>query len=302
MMGRPEAKANSRRPRCLDDLRPHIEGELNRWLATEGEIQPVLARAMRYSVFSGGKRVRPVLTLLACRAVSGGFEAALPAACAVEMIHSYSLIHDDLPCMDDDDVRRGKPTSHRVFGEALAVLAGDALQALAFEILSDEGTGYIPEQALRMTGELARACGSAGMVGGQVLDIGGEVRDLENLNLLHATKTGALFQAAVRLGGIAGGAAPGALQALTEYGREFGLAFQIADDVLDVVGDPEKTGRYVGSDMQGGRSTYPLVVGIEKSKTMARGAVRRGLRALQSLAGSTGDLQELMEYVISREE
>ncbi len=289
------------RPRCLDDLRSFIEEELDRWLGTADEIEPALARAMRYSVFSGGKRVRPVLTLLACRVVSGHFEAALPAACAVEMIHTYSLVHDDLPCMDDDDMRRGKPTSHRVFGEAVAVLAGDALQALAFEILSDERSGYTPEQGLRMVSELARACGSAGMVGGQVMDIGGEVTEPERLDGLHAMKTGALFQASMRLGAIAGGGDAASLAALTEYGKEFGLAFQIADDVLDVVGDPEKTGRYAGSDVQGGRSTYPLLVGMTQSRAMAREAVERGLRALEILDGQTGDLRELMEYVICRE-
>ncbi len=299
MVRRP--RADILRPRCLDDLRSPVEEELDRWLGTEDEIEPALAKAMRYSVFSGGKRVRPVLTLLACRVVSGHFEAALPAACAVEMIHTYSLIHDDLPCMDDDDMRRGKPTSHRVFGEAVAVLAGDALQALAFEILSDRRSGYTPEQGLRMVNELAWACGSTGMVGGQVLDIGGEVGEPELLDRLHAMKTGALFQASMRLGAIAGGGDAASVEALTEYGKEFGLAFQIADDVLDVVGDPEKTGRYAGSDVQGGRSTYPLLVGMTQSHAMAREAVERGLRALGIFNGRTGDLEELMEYVIRRQ-
>jgi geranylgeranyl diphosphate synthase, type II len=301
MLKRLRAETDVSRPRCLDDLRPHVERGLDRWLNICGKTEPVLDRAMRYSVFSGGKRVRPVLALLSCRVASGQFEAALPAACAVEMIHSYSLIHDDLPCMDDDDLRRGKPTNHRVFGEAVAVITGDALQTLAFHILSDERSGYSAEQALRMVNELARACGAGGMVGGQVLDTGGEVTGVDNLNRLHAMKTGALFQAAVRLGALAGGADATVLRALTDYGREFGLAFQIADDILDVVGDPRKTGRYAGSDVQGERSTYPRLLGMDKSRVLAREAVQRGLDALESLDRSTGDLRELIEYVIRRE-
>lgn len=288
-------------PRCFDELGPHIEGELARWLPTEEEIEPALARAMHYSVFGGGKRVRPVLALLACRAVSDCFRPALAAACAVELIHTYSLIHDDLPCMDDDDMRRGRPTSHRVFGEAMAVLTGDALLTLAFEVMADERSGYGGDTGTRMVWELARAGGARAMVGGQVLDIDGGCGDLEKIESLHSMKTGALFRASVRLGALAGDADGEELESLTEYARGFGLAFQITDDILDVVGDPLKTGRYRGSDEEHGKNTYPALVGLDESRRLAREAAEKGLEALSRLPGSCCDLEELMRFVLHRE-
>jgi len=299
--GVPSGQERPALPRCFDEFGPHVEGELARWLPSEEEVEPTLARAMHYSVFSGGKRVRPVLALLACRAVSGCFRPALAAACAVELIHTYSLIHDDLPCMDDDDVRRGKPTSHQVFGEALAVLAGDALLTLAFEVITDEGSGYRADTAASMVRELSRASGARGMVGGQVLDIDGAGGDLERIESLHSMKTGALFSASVRLGALAGDADQLQLESLTEYARGFGLAFQITDDILDVVGDPRKTGRYRGSDEEHGRKTYPSLVGLDESGRLAREAAEGGLDALSGLSGSCRDLEELMEFVLHRE-
>ncbi len=296
-----DINCNLRLPGCFTRFAPHIERALDDWLPGGEEVGPELAQSMRYSVFSGGKRVRPVLTLLACEIIGGDFRPGLPAACAVEFIHSYSLIHDDLPCMDDDDLRRGKPTNHRIFGEAMAVLAGDALQSLAFEVLSHSCAEYSPSQVREMTVSLARACGGRGMVGGQVRDIEANSEDIESLSRLHAMKTGALFRASLDLGGTAGGATLKQRDLLRRYADAFGLAFQITDDILDVIGDPDKTGRYAGSDEEEDRCTYPAFVGVQKSRELAGEAARDGMRALCELKEETRDLQEILNFVLERE-
>ncbi len=302
-MSRSNSGANRRLdlPDCFRRLSPYIEDSLDDWLPEEGDITRDLARSMRYSVFSGGKRVRPVLTLLASEVISGDFRPALPAACAVEFIHSYSLIHDDLPCMDDDDLRRGKPTNHRVFGEAMAVLAGDALQSLAFEVVSDDRAGYSARQVRDMLAGLARACGARGMVGGQARDIDGRSEDLDSLSRLHSMKTGALFRASLDLGAVTAGAVCEQRSLFRQYADGFGLAFQITDDILDVVGDPEKTGRYAGSDEEGDRRTYPALVGLDASRELASRAVESGMQALRGLHGETRELREILEFVLRRE-
>ncbi len=285
-------------PAFLAALKPAVEDELGRRLALEGAPEN-LARAIQYAVLGGGKRLRPVMALSACRMVSGHIEPALPAAAAVEMIHAYSLVHDDLPCMDDDDMRRGRPTTHRVFGEAGAVLAGDALQALAFECLVDSPVSGA--DVARMVGVLAGAAGPRGMVGGQALDIEGAATEAAELDEMHAHKTGALFRAAVLLGGIAGGASEALLDDLERYARAFGLVFQISDDLLDVSGDPRKTGRYRGSDADLGRRTYPGVLGVAASRDRMDALVAEGLSVLAPYGDGASDLAELLEFAARRD-
>ena len=256
-----------------------------------------LMEAMRYSLFAGGKRFRPALVIGGCEAAGGTPEAALPAACAVEMIHTYSLIHDDLPAMDNDDLRRGRPTLHRAFDEATAILAGDTLLTIAFDALADSGK-------LEMVRELARAAGPAGMAGGQVLDMEAEKNppDLTGLIRLHRMKTGALIRASVRLGAMAGGAGPETLTALTRYGEAVGLAFQITDDILDVAGDPEKMGKASGRDAIRQKTTYPGLLGLEESRRRAGQSAREAVDALAGLTGQAVDaLRSLAWYVVRRD-
>jgi geranylgeranyl diphosphate synthase type II len=265
-----------------------------------------LAEAMRYSLLAPGKRLRPLLVLMANEAGGGADRAALPAAAAVEMIHTYSLIHDDLPAMDDDDLRRGRPTCHKKFGEALAILAGDALLTLAFEVLTAH---FPPATAAACCRELARGAGAAGMVGGQVEDLawekqGGTLAALENV---HARKTGALFRACLRLGGlVAQGERPGGPDAvlassLDGYGHCFGMVFQITDDLLDVESTAEQTGKRTQKDAARGKLTYPGFLGAEESR---RHAAKLGRQAEEHLAplGSAGRrLAELVRYVLARD-
>jgi geranylgeranyl diphosphate synthase type II len=231
-----------------------------------------LYEAMRYSLLAGGKRLRPVLVLAACEAVGGRLEAAMGLACAVEMIHTYSLIHDDLPCMDDDDFRRGRPTNHKVYGEAIATLAGDALLTDAFKVLASKSAHNAqPKIVLETIAELAQAAGSAGMVGGQVIDLLGEgkAKTIEELEELHAKKTGALFLASVRGGARLGGASEAQIESLDAYARALGLAFQVVDDLLDVQGTPEQMGKRTQKDQERGKATYPAILGVERSIDLA---------------------------------
>ncbi len=251
-------------PTTIDSLRQEVEQGLHRQLAAiEGP--PELLEAMEYSLLAGGKRLRPVLVVAARRLFDSGLDP-MPAAGALELVHTYSLIHDDLPAMDDDDLRRGRPTSHKRFGEALAILAGDALLTEAFGLVARAYAGGDPDRGLAVVAELARAAGAAGMVGGQVLDMAGEAHDQPALERLHRMKTGALMTAAVRCGGLLGGADTGALAALTAYGRQIGLAFQVADDVLDVVGDRDRLGKSTGKDTAQDKCTYPALLGLESAR------------------------------------
>jgi geranylgeranyl diphosphate synthase type II len=259
-----------------------------------------LADAMRYSLFAGGKRLRPVLVLLACEACGGLADAAIPAACAVEMVHTYSLIHDDLPAMDDDEYRRGQLTCHRKFDEATAILAGDALHTLAFEILADLQPSAI---AIRCVRELAAAAGPAGMVGGQIDDLNPPATrvGIEWLSSLHSRKTGALLAASLRMGGIIGGGNDEQLDALLTYGQSIGLAFQIADDVLDVEGDPQRMGKGVQKDNAAGKLTYPNLLGIEESRQKAAEMVEHAIDALATFGSSATMLKLLARYVVERD-
>ncbi|MGV3624330.1 MAG: polyprenyl synthetase family protein [Archangium sp.] len=265
---------------------------------------PQLSAAMRYSYLDGGKRLRPVLCLAFADAVAGATGGAgvvaNDAAAALEAIHTYSLIHDDLPAMDDDDLRRGRPTSHKAFGEAMAILAGDALLTEAFAMLAN---GAANELALRgrLVGELAVASGAAGMVGGQVLDIDEDrPAELDYLNRLHRMKTGALIKAACRMGALSANATEAQLAAADRYGDAVGLAFQIADDVLDVTASAEAMGKPTGADAAAGRHTYPAVVGLERARQMAREQVDRALEAVSLIEKTPGPLAALARYSIER--
>jgi len=273
----------------VQDARRRVDEALGRFLPEVDEAPTAacparLAAAMRYSVLGGGKRLRPVLALLAAEACGADPAIALPAACALEMVHTYSLIHDDLPAMDDDDLRRGRPTCHKAFGEATAVLAGDALLTLSFEILCRHTRPSEAAAASVLT--LAEAAGAAGMVGGQMADLEAEGRSdaaLAALEGIHRRKTGALLRASLRLGALAAGATEATLRALDSYGQGVGLAFQIVDDLLDVQGDEAKLGKRVGKDSGLGKWTYPAVLGVERSRERARQVALEAAAALAPL-------------------
>jgi len=292
----------------LKECQRKIDALLDEWLPSEDELPSVLHQAMRYSVLAGGKRLRPFLVIESCRVVGGEEEKALPAACAVEVLHTYTLVHDDLPSMDNDDFRRGKPTCHRVFGEGMAVLCGDALQALAFEWLATKlPERCVPENvALKCIAVLAQASGSKWLVGGQALDIteqakGYSDRSPEKVLLIHERKTSALMRACCVIGGLIGNATGERIEALSDYGYWLGLAFQITDDILDEIGDPEKLGKSVGKDKQQKKLTYPMVFGIERSRELASEAVKRAVKAL-SIFGEEADLlRTLAEYLLERQ-
>ena len=281
-----------------------IETVLERHLNQSSDIAPHLVEAMRYMALGGGKRLRPAIVCGTCVALGGSMEAALDPAAAVEYLHTYSLIHDDLPAMDDDDLRRGRPSCHAAFDEATAILAGDAMQALAFEVLT--GADRVPPATrVRMIQLLASAVGWEGMVGGQVLDIvatGGEILPIDRIVQMHAAKTGALFRASVQLGGLA--AEPdideSRFQALTAFGEAIGAAFQIVDDILDVTQSSETLGKNAGSDEEQGKNTVPAVVGLNRAQTMAMEAHERALGHLESLGLSDGPLAELANAAVNR--
>lgn len=282
-----------------------VDAALDRFLPRETVLPHSLHRAMRYSVFAGGKRVRPILLLAACQAVGGDTERAVPAACAMEMIHTYSLIHDDLPAMDDDDFRRGNPTSHKVFGEAIAILAGDALLTEAFRLTSDPAFtgGCEPSGLLAVIHEIATCAGSHGMVGGQVIDMESEGQqniDLATVQYIHTHKTGALIKASVVAGAILGGAAGQQLAAITRYGEAAGLAFQIADDILDIEGTTEEIGKDAGSDEARGKATYPAVIGLSAAKGEAQAMMDEALRALDVFGAEADALREIARYIVQR--
>ena len=282
-----------------------VDAALDKYLPKETELPHILHKSMRYSVFAGGKRVRPILMLAACQAVGGDTERAIPAACAMEMIHTYSLIHDDLPAMDDDDFRRGNPTNHKVFGDAIAILAGDALLTGAFKLSSDPcfAKGCDPVAQLAVIHEIATCAGSHGMVGGQVVDMeseGNQEIDLPTVQYIHTHKTGALIKASVKAGAILGGADGNKLAAITRYGEAVGLAFQIADDILDIEGTTEEIGKDAGSDEARGKATYPAVMGLAAAKEEARAMMDEALGALDIFGVEADPLREIARYIVKR--
>ncbi|MEI6667603.1 MAG: polyprenyl synthetase family protein [Acidobacteriota bacterium] len=299
----------------LVSLRDEVEGELNTVLPTAPLCPAVIAEAMRYSLFAGGKRFRPILTLAAADAVAAEPRAArvlaMPAACAIEMIHTYSLIHDDLPAMDDDTMRRGKPTLHVVYGEGMAILAGDALIAEAFALLArlpvDAGDGAVAIRTLRTLNGIAEAAGSVGMVGGQAIDLAAVGRasgqcafDADGLRDMHARKTGALIRAAAVAGATMAGGSDTQIDAVDRYAARLGLAFQIVDDVLDVVGNDKELGKTVGKDAAANKPTYPALFGLDESKRLAREAADAAIASLSDARLEGGRLAEIAEWVVSR--
>lgn len=285
---------------------PHlarVEAALSRWVGVDAPVQ--LGDAMRYAVLDGGKRLRPLLVFAAREAAGGAEEAALRAACSVELIHAYSLVHDDLPCMDNDVLRRGKPTVHVKFGEADALLAGDALQALAFELLTPAGGDVAPAVQASLCRLLARAAGSQGMAGGQAIDLAsvGLALDEAQLREMHRMKTGALLQGSVEMGAACGGAlAPAALAALRDYGAALGLAFQVVDDILDVIADSQTLGKTAGKDAASDKPTYVSLLGLDGARTRARELLAQSLAALErSTLADTGALRALAHMVVDRD-
>ena len=261
-----------------------------------------MMEAMRYSLFAGGKRLRPVLLMAAADAVGSDGRRFLTAACALEMIHTYSLIHDDLPAMDNDDYRRGRLTNHKVFGDGMAVLAGDGLLTLAFETLLSQPDAA-PEVLARVARELAQAAGPSGMVGGQAIDLESEgiQPDPAVMTLMHRLKTGALFRASIRAGALLGGASEDEVASLTEFAEQFGLAFQITDDILDVTGTTEVLGKPAGSDAKNRKATYVSVYSLPDARRMAATAVQESCRVLERFGDRAGVLRSLSEYLLTRE-
>lgn len=282
----------------------YIETLLNEYMPKEEGYQQAVIQAMNYSLKAGGKRLRPILTLESCKIVGGKEEDAIPFAVAIEMIHTYSLIHDDLPALDNDDLRRGKPTNHKVFGEAMATLAGDALLNYAFEVmLSSSIDKKDSNKYLKAINEIAKHAGIYGMIGGQVVDVESEnkIIDKDKLDFIHLNKTAAMIIGCMRAGAIIGGASEEKLEKVTKYGKNIGLSFQIVDDILDITGDEAKLGKPIGSDIENHKSTYPSLLGLEKSRKIARQLIEEGKSSIDGLSSEIDFLNQLGDYIISRD-
>jgi geranylgeranyl diphosphate synthase, type II len=279
-----------------------VDDALRRYLPKPSVKPKTIHKAMRYSVFAGGKRLRPILCLAAAECCGGEAATALPLACAVECIHTYSLIHDDLPCMDDDDLRRGMPTSHKVFGEAIAVLAGDALLSFAFE-LAVQVPGWSRYSVREIIGELAVASGSRNLIAGQVVDLESEGKQipLTLLRFIHTSKTAALLRTAIRLGAMSANAKPAQLANLSGFGTSLGLAFQVIDDILDVTQSSETLGKSAGKDLASKKATYPSVVGLEQSRKAAKKLTGEAHKSLKPFGRKADILCGLADYLLNRE-
>lgn len=290
----------------LQEKQELINKNLEKYLPIEGDYPKEIVEAMRYSLFAGGKRLRPILTIAACETVGGKAEDVIKVACALECIHTYSLIHDDLPVMDDDDYRRGMPTCHKVYGEAIAILAGDGLLTYAFELLTDidekKVTNY--RNLINVIREIAVAAGIKGMIAGQVVDMlsekGKKEKSTELLDYIHKNKTAALFKASIKCGALIAGASYGELAALDSYAHHFGLAFQITDDILDIEGTTNELGKPVGSDEKNQKLTYPLLYGLERSKEMAIDNVNSAVNSLSIFGNKAIPLISLAKYILNR--
>jgi geranylgeranyl diphosphate synthase type II len=290
--------------RYLEQKRVEVDRFLDEVIPSAVTPPLTLHESMRYSLMAGGKRVRPILTMAAAEALGPSPPGLMAVACSLELIHTYSLIHDDLPSMDNDDFRRGKPTNHKVYGEAMAILAGDALLTMAFDLISrpELMKGCDPVRQVRILHELALGSGNLGMVGGQVFDIQAEHQDIDlrALQNIHKHKTGMLIRAAVRMGAIAGGANDRQLDDLSGYAEDIGLAFQIADDVLNVTGTREELGKNPNTDVERGKKTYPTFYGVEGAKRLADECVARAIGRLAAFGSSADALRELARYITSR--
>jgi geranylgeranyl diphosphate synthase type II len=293
--------------RYLREKKETVDSALETFFPRGAEFPTSLYQAIRYSLFNGGKRIRPVLSIAAFEAAGGKGNDILPFACALEMIHAYSLIHDDLPAIDNDDYRRGKPTCHKVFGEAMSILAGDGLLTEAFRLMTDPSnlTNFPGKEALilEIVNEVAQAAGVLGMVGGQALDIASEGKevDLPTVQYIHTHKTGALIAASLRTGARLGSADGQELKALTRYGERVGLAFQIADDILNVEGNPAILGKRTGSDLSKKKATYPSLLGAEEAKKRAEELVMLAVESLKLFGPEADPLREIARFVVSRE-
>ena len=282
----------------------YIEKLLKEHMPEEKGYQKTIFEAMNYSLKAGGKRLRPILTLEACRIVGGNEEDVIPFAIAIEMIHTYSLIHDDLPALDNDDLRRGVPTNHKVYGDAMAILAGDGLLNYAFEIMLKSSIGKEnPAKYLNAINEIAKSSGVYGMIGGQVVDIESEDKkiEMEKLDFIHLNKTAAIIVGCMRAGAIIGDATEEQLENITKYATNIGLSFQIADDILDITGDESKLGKTVGSDIDNNKSTYPSLIGLEKSKEIANDLINESKTRISNIKGDTEFLNDLAEYIVARD-
>ena len=288
----------------LERKRQDVDRFLESVMPKEATAPETLHKAMRYSLFAAGKRVRPILAIAAYEAIGGSSPAILPCAAALELIHTYSLVHDDLPAMDNNDYRRGKLTNHKVFGEAMAILTGDALLTMAFDLISRpaDDKRLDPQAQIRVVQELSLGSGHAGMVAGQVADIEAEGKDIDLTTLegVHRWKTGKLIRASVRIGGIVGGATDTQLEQLTGYAEEVGLAFQIADDVLNVVGSREELGKNANTDASRGKKTYPTFFGVEGARKLAEERVTSAIRHLQDFDEKAEPLRNLARYITTR--
>lgn len=284
----------------LEENKRFIEDSLLESLG-DSSIPAKLFESMAYSLRAGGKRLRPILVMAGAEAVGGDVKDVMNAAMAIEMIHTFSLIHDDLPAMDDDDLRRGKPTNHKVYGEAIAVLAGDGLLIQAFDLLTRNATD--PALSMKVANDFAVAAGACGMTGGQVIDMEstGKLISEEELNKLHAYKTGALLRVSVVSGAKLSGASDEEIAALESYGADIGLAFQIQDDVLDIEGDEKLLGKDVGSDEGNLKSTYPAIIGLAESKKKARELIERAISALSIFGDKAEPLRQIANYIIERD-
>ncbi len=288
----------------LKEKASYIEKLLNEYMPKEEGYQKTIMEAMNYSLSAGGKRLRPILTLEACKSVGGDYKDAIPFAMAIEMIHTYSLIHDDLPALDNDDLRRGRKTNHIVFGEDMAILAGDALLNYAFEVmLLGSMNKENPNKYLNAMYEIASAAGINGMIGGQVVDVQSENKKIskEKLDYIHNNKTAAIMIGCMRAGAIIGNANDNELENITKYSKNIGLAFQIVDDILDIVGDESKLGKKVGSDIDNNKSTYPSLIGLEESKEEANRLIKEAKEALTQISNDTEFLSSLADYIVDRE-
>ena len=280
-----------------------VDAALDRFLPPESDRPETLHRAMRYSVFAGGKRLRPVLVIAGAEAVGGGMGDVMPAACAMELIHTYSLVHDDLPAMDNDDFRRGAPTNHKVFGEAMAILAGDALVTLAFRLVAKSATpGMDVARLCDVLADVADAAGHAGMVGGQVADLESEGKRVsaDTVDYVHTHKTGALIRASLRAGARLSGATPAQMHALSVAGADLGLAFQIVDDILDVVSSSAELGKTAGKDQVQQKATYPALHGLEASRARARGLITEAEEALVEFGARAEPIRALGRFILDR--
>ncbi|MDD2707493.1 MAG: polyprenyl synthetase family protein [Verrucomicrobiae bacterium] len=279
-----------------------VDAALNRFLPAASVKPPTIHKAMRYSLFAGGKRLRPILCLAAAEACGGREADAMPLACAVECIHTYSLIHDDLPCMDNDDFRRGKPTSHKVFGEGIAVLAGDALLTIAFEIVA-KARGKGRYTVADLTTEVARASGSLFLVAGQVMDLLCEGKKVSHsqLRYIHERKTSALLTCSIRLGGMSAGASSAQLRHLTDFGYNLGMAFQVIDDILDATQTSEQLGKTAGKDAKAGKATYPSILGMERARAEADRYTQAAVKAIAALGPKAARLEQLADYLLKRQ-